>query len=317
MKKPDDQSKLDRRQILRGSLGAGLALATHGCFVGRAATKNFSHLLDTPKATPKPDPHIEGARLGITWIGHASMLVQLGPHFVLTDPMLMPTIAQLAKRMRDPGIDPKAIPPLDAVVISHMHQDHYSPSSLDLVEEKIHRLLLPENGLLYAPDAPYRVRDMGTWQEDLGGAVKVTQVPVKHSGWRYAIDAGWMQHGFCGWVLQYGGVTVYFGGDTGYDRARFVAAKKRFPKIDLALLPIAPVEPRELHAPVHIGPREALDAFVDLGADVMIPMHYDTFWFGDDQPGDALKVLEAARIEKGIAQDRVRIAEVGVPLRLL
>lgn len=287
-----------------------------GCWVGRAMGRNAAHFADAPLATPKAAPGVTGAKLAVTWIGHATMLIQLGEHFVLTDPMLMPTIAQLAKRRVQPGIDPERMPWLDAVVISHMHQDHYSPNSLDLIDGKISRLLLPENGLLYAADATYPTRDMSTWQRDTSGAIAITQVPVKHVGWRYAVDAGWMPRAFCGWVLEYGGLTVYFGGDTGYDRARFLATRKRFPHIDLALLPIAPVEPRRSQAPNHVGPLEALDAFLDLGAEVMVPMHYDTFWFGDDQPGDAVRILREGMKTKGIRDDRVRIAEIGVPLQL-
>ena len=279
--------------------------------------RNAAHLLESPQPTPKGAPGVPGARLAVTWIGHATLLIQLGEHFVLTDPMLMPTIAQLAKRRIEPGIDPARMPWLDAVIISHMHQDHYSPNSLDLIDGKISRLLLPENGLLYAADATYPTRDMSTWQRDTTGAVAITQVPVKHSGWRYAIDAGWMTRAFCGWVIEYDGLTVYFGGDTGYDRALFLATKKRFPHIDVALIPIAPVEPRKIQAPNHVGPYEALDMFVDLGADVMIPMHYDTFWFGDDPPGDALRVLREGMRAKGIADNRVRVAEIGVPLELI
>lgn len=304
---------MHRRDLLK----AGLALPLTGCWVGRAMGRNAGHAFDTLEKTPKPVPEIPGARLAVTWVGHATMLLQLGTNFVLTDPMFMPTVGQLAKRLREPGLDPAQMPYLDAVVISHMHQDHYSPNSIALFDRKIARLLLPENGLLYAPDYPFPARDMSTWQQDKSGAVTITQVPVKHSGWRYAIDAGWMKRAFCGWVFEWNGVTVYFSGDTGYDPVHFKETRRRFPHIDLALLAIAPVEPRQTQASQHMGPKEALDAFAALGAEVMIPMHYDTFWFGDDQPGDALAVLREGMKEKHVPDARVRIAEVGVPLRLL
>lgn len=303
-----------RRDFLR------LALATpalSSCWIGNAIGRNVIHSVDTPLVTPKAKPDRVQGRLAITWIGHATMLVQLGRNFVLTDPMFMPTVGQLAKRRIEPGIYPEHLPFLDAVVISHMHQDHYSPNSLELFEKKIGRLLLPENGLLYAPNGPYPIRDMTTWQRDTRGAVAITQVPVKHSGWRYALDASWMPRGFCGWVLEWDGITVFFGGDTGYDKERFSAVRERFPRIDLALLPIGPVEPRKFHAPVHMGPREALDAADDLGARVMIPMHYDTFWFGDDQPGEAIALLRTAMGEKRVDESRVRVADVGVTMKLL
>jgi len=98
---------------------------------------------------------------------------------------------------------------------------------------------------------------------------------------------------------------VYFGGDSAYDQKNFVETAGRFPKLDVALIPIAPIEPRELMRRTHMDPREALQAFIDLGAARMVPIHYDTFVNSTDQPGDALAALAAAQKAQYLGPGRV------------
>lgn len=146
---------------------------------------------------------------------------------------------------------------------------------------------------------------------DAGGGLVVTPVPVDHVGFRYGIDAAWMTKRFTGWVFSYHGLTVYFGGDTAYDAEAFRATRRRFPHIDVALLPIGPVEPRELMKRVHMDGHEAVQAFLDLGARTMVPIHYDTFVNSSDPVGYAQKVLRAAMAQHGLWEDRVRVLAIG------
>ena len=95
--------------------------------------------------------------------------------------------------------------------------------------------------------------------------------------------------------------TVYFGGDTGYGRG-FRETAARFPNIDLALLPIAPIEPRDFMCRVHLDPPEAVRAFLDLKARFLVPIHFDTFLNSDDEfgtaPRDLRRAVKAAGIEE-------------------
>jgi L-ascorbate metabolism protein UlaG (beta-lactamase superfamily) len=113
------------------------------------------------------------------------------------------------------------------------------------------------------------------------------------------------------WVFEYDGLTAYFGGDTAYDHAAFAATAARFPRVDVALLPIAPVEPASFARPTHVDGAEALRAFVDLGAAHMVPIHYDTFAHGTDPEGYAAEVLRRAMVREGIGEDRVHVLPVG------
>jgi L-ascorbate metabolism protein UlaG (beta-lactamase superfamily) len=128
----------------------------------------------------------------------------------------------------------------------------------------------------------------------------VTAVPNQHNGWRYGVDAAWMA-AYTAYVVEYRGLTVYFGGDTGYAPGLFTEVRARFPALDVALLPIAPMEPHDVFAHNHMNPTEALDAFRDLGARAFVPIHFDTFIDSTDEQGDAPRVLAREASRRGVA----------------
>ena len=105
-------------------------------------------------------------------------------------------------------------------------------------------------------------------------------------------------------------MTVYFSGDTAYDGARFRSTAARFPTIDLALIAIAPIHPRGFMKEVHVDPGEAVQAFIDLGARTMVPIHFETLVNGFDAPGEARATLERVVHARGL-DDRVRILPIG------
>jgi L-ascorbate metabolism protein UlaG (beta-lactamase superfamily) len=249
------------------------------------------------------------ARLAVSWIGHATMLIQIDDRFVLTDPVLVDTIGfGLSHRKVGVPILARDLPPLDAVLISHVHSDHLSLDSLEMIQHRVRRVYVPEGALVYLTNLAFDAVDIKRWETFDDRGMSITAVPVKHNGNRYLVDT-WM-HAFTGWVVRYHGITVYVGGDTAYARDDFRATAARFGHIDLALLPIAPIHPRGFMDAVHMDPREALDAFADLGAAKMIPMHFDTFVDSFDAPHEARDVLTKLVHERGL-DTRVTILEIG------
>ncbi len=280
------------------TLGA-LALAglvVSGCSVVRAMGRSTSALLASPRPVKKlTNPIDKSARLAVLWIGHASALIQIDDKVILTDPVFTSTVGELSKRLVEPGFDAENLPPLDAVLISHLHFDHLSLGSLSMIEPKVRMLLMPRTGVTYLTDFDFPVLELHTWQAYEKDGLRITATPVHHLGFRYGLDGDWMNEGFTGYVIEYHGLKVYFGGDTAYDQKLFVDTGQRFPDIDLALLPIGPIEPRDFMRRVHVDPAEAIQAFFDVGAKRMVPIHYDTFINSTDEPGAALAGLEAAK----------------------
>src|SRR5690606_10549176 len=132
-------------------------------------------------------------------------------------------------------------------------------------------------GAVYVPRSRPLPTELASWQSVELDGLRITAVPVGHVGWRYLGDWAWMTTSYTGYVIEYAGHSVYFGGDTSFVPAAFRETRRRLGPFDLALLPIAPLRPRELMCQVHVDPAEALEAFELLGACYMLPIHYDTF----------------------------------------
>ncbi|MFW5741572.1 MAG: MBL fold metallo-hydrolase [Myxococcota bacterium] len=289
------------------------ALATPACLGGKFLSRNVA-AIGPPRAVPDriSQPAHPGAGLAVLWVGHATALIQLDDRFILTDPVFTRTVGQLSPRLVEPGVAPDDLPPIDAVLISHVHFDHLSLGSLEMLERKTRWLGMPRGGLTYLTDFDFPAQELGWWQSrELDGGLRVTAVPVQHSGWRYGADRDWRTGGFTGWVVEYHDMTVYFGGDTGLAEERFRATAQRFPDIDLALLPIGPIHPREYHREMHMDPGEALTAFELLGATWMVPIHYDTFANAVDEPGEAKGVLLELMKQRGYDPQRVAVLDIG------
>jgi L-ascorbate metabolism protein UlaG (beta-lactamase superfamily) len=301
-----------------------LALALSCGYPAHLVAGNAAAFLQAPAEVPHriTHPYRPDARLAVLWVGHATALLQLGDRFVLTDPLFTGTAGMLSRRLVEPGLDPRDLPALSAVLISHTHFDHLSFGSLEMIEEKTRVAFAPAGALVYIPNFAFDTVPLAPFERWEYAGLRVTAVPVRHQGGRYGIDRAWMTDSFTGFVVEHGGLTVYFGGDTAYDRRSFAETRARFPSIDLALLPIAPIEPRAYNRPRHTDPDEALQAFADLGARWMVPIHYDTFVNSLDEPGDALRALRRAMQARGLGPDRVIVLAPGeqrvlVPRRVL
>lgn len=297
----------------RLALALAFALGLPGCAVGTIFASGVSSFFTTPARVPHKiqQPRRSDARLAVLWIGHASMLIQIDDKLVLTDPVFTETVGQVLRRMVEPGLDSEALPHVDAAIISHLHPDHLSLSSLELVERKIGCLVVPEKGTAYVPDFPFETVELPWWRSFERDGLRITAVPVRHTGFRWGVDGAWMKDkGFTGYVIEYHGLKVYFGGDTAYTKERFEATRARFPGLDLAILPIAPGRPRSIMDSMHIDPAQALDAFHDLGARWMVPMHHSTFVNSIDPPDTEIHELARLAAERQVAES-VRILAIG------
>ncbi|MEP7119614.1 MAG: MBL fold metallo-hydrolase [Byssovorax sp.] len=300
-------------RALRRLASLALLAATSCGFPASIALPTLKTLLSTPAKVPNKitSPVRADARLAALWVGHATVLLQIDDKLILTDPVFTSTIGQVSRRLVEPGIDVENVPRVDVVLISHLHFDHLSLGSLSLLERKIGTLLVPQKGLVYVPDYPFESRELPTWSTWESGGLRVTAVPAQHAGFRYGIDGGWMDTSFTGYVIEYHGLTVYFAGDTAYNRGFVAATAARFPSIDLALLPIAPIHPRAHMEDRHVDPEEATRIFVELGARYFVPIHFGTFINSEDAPGDPLSELLIAAAAHKLAPGALHVLTQG------
>jgi N-acyl-phosphatidylethanolamine-hydrolysing phospholipase D len=306
--------RVSSRRLVRVTALLLAGLAATGCLFGEFMARNVDAFVSPMREVrfKVDDPVIPDARLAVLWVGHATALVQIEDKFLLTDPVFTSTVGQVSRRLVEPGIDVESLPPIDAVLISHMHFDHLSLGSLEMLESRVRFLALPEGGLTYLTDFRFPARELRTWESIEASGMTITAVPVGHSGFRYAFDIPWMTRSFTGYVVEYRGLTVYFPGDTSFAPEAFARTARCFTEIDLALLPIAPVHPRDFMKEKHMDPAEALDAFELLGARHMVPIHFDTFENSLDSPGEARALLEAELASRrALVGRRVSILEIG------
>ncbi len=298
--------------MLRRPWGAPLAsLLLSACFFGRTLERNLFAPPERAVANKVSHARRGEARLAALWIGHATVLVQLDDKFVLTDPLFTRTVAQLSPRLVEPGIDAENLPELDVVVVSHMHFDHLSFGSLDMLEKRTQVVLVPPGVRSNMPRYDFAIHALERWASYEADGLRVTAVPVQHVGGRWGVDAAFTRQAFTGYVFEYRGLSVYFGGDTAYWPDAFRATQARFPNLDVAILPICPEEPRDFMSPTHVDPAQALDAFRLLGAKHMIPIHYDTFINSDDPPGRCSSELSHQMRARHLGKDRVHAIAIG------
>jgi len=259
-------------------------------------------------STPALDP--DSSTISVTWVGHATALIRIDDRWFLTDPVLGEKIAWIYPRRVAAGIDVTALPPLDAVLISHAHFDHLDVPSLEqLPQTKV--VVAPPGAVQFLPDdlAVGEVAALAEWDTWKGGGVTITAVPSSHGNGRYAVDR-WNTATHAGFVIEYRDRTVYFAGDTGLDREAAAAIDDRF-DVDVALIPVGPAGRwkwvEKLRDSVHVTPDQALELFAACGAQWMIPIHFGTF-FGD--PDRERPIVEDAIARAGRERE-VRVLEIG------
>jgi len=215
-------------------------------------------------------PELQAGQVALTWIGHASFLLQAPGINLLIDPNWSRWL-KVIKRMREPGLELHALPDIDAVLITHAHFDHLDKRTLRKVAAE-QPIVVPRNvGRLVHGLGFDRVHELDVWETMQLGPVKVTMTPAHHWGARMLADS---HRGFGGFVIEVEGRSVFHCGDSAYFPG-FAEIGKRLP-VEIALLPIGAYDPPSGRE-VHMTPEEALRAFVEMGAQTFVPMHYGTF----------------------------------------
>jgi L-ascorbate metabolism protein UlaG (beta-lactamase superfamily) len=248
-------------------------------------------------------PAVVGAgEQAVTFIGHSSFLVQMKGLGVLIDPVFATRLI-LLRRQRRAGVRVKDLPAIDAVLLTHAHMDHLNRPSLRAVVREMRRrgrvapVVIVPNGVedLVADLGFSRVVALRWWESGEVEGLRVTATPARHWGARMFKDT---HRGFGGYVLEAEGAsTVYHSGDTAYFGGFAEIGQRLAPKI--ALLPIGAYSP-DSYRSVHTSPEEALQAFLDLRAETMVPMHYNTFRLGREPMDEPLPRLQMAAARSGV-----------------
>jgi len=219
---------------------------------------------------PPVFPKLKAGQICITWIGHASFLIQ-GPHGnILVDPNWANWLL-VVRRLRHAGLAHHHLPTIDLVLITHAHFDHLNRKSLRQIAANQPIVVPAGVGDLVHGLGFEKVYEINWWERLRFPGAAITFVPAKHWGARKVTDH---HRGYGGYVIDMGGRTIYHAGDSGYFSGFREIGKKFRPEV--ALLPIG-----AYHGPKfgenHMTPEQALRAFGDLRSKFLIPMHFGTY----------------------------------------
>jgi L-ascorbate metabolism protein UlaG (beta-lactamase superfamily) len=254
-----------------------------------------------------PPPPGAGARL--TWLGHASWLIQIGGQSLVIDPVLGTSISGVIKRNGSPPLAAEALPPIAAQLVSHNHYDHLDAPSLRAIGAPV--IVGLGNGRLVGGRLP--VTELGWWDRADVGGVRITFVPSQHWSRRRLTDSNRALWG--GFVIESGGVSIYHSGDTAYFEG-FAEIGRRFPEIDAALLPIGAYDPEWFMSKQHMNPADALRAFRDLGARKVVAMHWGTFKLTDEPLDEPPALFRRGAADLGLPDGVAYVAAVGETIAL-
>jgi L-ascorbate metabolism protein UlaG (beta-lactamase superfamily) len=256
--------------------------------------------------------------LRVSFVGHASLLVQAAGRNILIDPVWSQRVSPFSfigpKRVNDPGIAFEDLPPIDTVLVSHGHYDHLDVGTLSrLAATQRPRVLTPlgNDTVMRAHDETIAA-EAYDWHQGVAVSdqVRVTFVPLHHWSARGVLDRN--KALWAGFVIDTPAGRIYHVSDTGYgEGAYFRAARDRYGPFRLAVIPIGAYEPRWFMAKMHMNPQEAVQTFLDCGAEFALAHHHGTFQLTDEAIDAPARGLAEARAAAGIAPERFRVLAPG------
>jgi L-ascorbate metabolism protein UlaG (beta-lactamase superfamily) len=274
---------------------------------------------DEPRSDIEPGPppprEVAVGEARVTFINHATVLIQIDGVNLITDPVYAASISPVPlvgpSRIRPPGIRFEDLPKIHVVLLSHDHYDH-------MCLETLERLHGQDQPVIYAGLRTGRVlrsadlsnlREMDWWDhESLAKTVTVTFVPAQHFSGRGAFDRYATLWG--GFVVAGTQHRIYFAGDTG-EGPHFEHIRERLGAPDLALIPVGAYRPRKIMRPIHLSPDDAVEAHRQLGARHSMAIHFGTFPLADDGQREPVQRLDRALRRTGMSRDDCWVLDFG------
>ena len=293
------------REVLRWQFGSGRKRHPWPDWVENA-------FADTPPA------RVDGMRARISFVGHASWLIQAAGHNILVDPVWSDRASPIAfmgpKRHCAPGIAFDALPKIDAVLVTHGHYDHLDVRTLaKLAARDNPRVITPLGNDLTMTSNDKAIRAEGfDWRDrvEIGDGVAATLVPTRHWSARGIFDRN--KALWASFLLETPAGKIYIVGDSGYgDGSHFRRVRDEHGPLRLALLPIGAYEPRWFMKDQHMNPEDAVKALADCGAAQALAHHNGTFQLTDEAIDAPIKALAEALDAAEIPRERFRALQAG------
>jgi L-ascorbate metabolism protein UlaG (beta-lactamase superfamily) len=268
---------------------------------------------------PRRPPPLDGAVAVVTFIGHATFLIQTATGNILTDPMYSDRAGPFGllgpRRVRQPAVRFDDLPPISTVLLSHNHYDHCDRPTLARLAKRFDPTVITPlgNGALVKSAGLRKVEELDWWQDAKTSPLPLTLTPAHHFSARTPFDRNRALWG--GFTIDVADRRIYFAGDSAY-APFFREVRRRLGPIDLALLPIGAYEPRWFMQSVHMNPAEAVQAHLDLEAAASVAMHFGTFQLTTEGIDEPVRALEQARLAHHLEPSAFRAIGFGESVRV-
>lgn len=257
--------------------------------------------------TPQLDATLGPQDLALTFVNHATFLIQTPELNILTDPVWSKRASPISwfgpKRVRKPGVELEDLPRIDVILISHNHYDHLDIETLKKLNERFSpKVIVPVGDKdLIESIGIKNVEELDWWESiQADDNTKITFTPAQHSSARGLFDRDKSLWG--SFYIQHQKRSVYFGGDGGYS-THFADIKNRIGPPEIAIIGIGAYLPSFFMKAIHTSPAEAVMAHKDLAATQSIGMHYGTFQLASEGFEQPKEDLRAAMEKESIAED--------------
>jgi N-acyl-phosphatidylethanolamine-hydrolysing phospholipase D len=253
--------------------------------------------------------------LQVTWIGHATILIQYKGINILTDPMFSDRASPLTflgpERFNPPSVKLIDLPHINYIVISHSHYDHLDKKTVQQIGSDT-KWLVPiglQQWFIRAGVEEENVVEFDWWDMKKFENLIITATPAQHWSARSLWDRN--KTLWASWILQVGDKTIWYSGDTGYNPYQFKEIGQKFKTIDLALISIGAYEPRWFMKEMHINPEEAVQIHQDIRSRHSIAVQWGTFQLTSEPIDDPPLKLKEALQRKGIPKQQFELLKIG------
>ena len=251
----------------------------------------------------------------VTWVGHSTMLVNIGGKTILTDPIFSGRCSPVQfagpKRYTKPSIDIDSLPKIDLIIISHNHYDHLDKNSVKILSMDTSTVWYVPLGLQawFKKHKVHNVKELDWYDSQSFDNVNIVCLPSQHWSKRNlfrSFDTLWAS-----WSIEVGNYKLWFAGDTGYNSIQFKEIGESYGPFDLAMIPIGAYEPRWFMKNFHINPRESILVHKDVKSKKSIGMHFGTFILTTEPINEPAKELIKNMSHGEIRDDSFIIPKLG------